>query len=308
MNKKKIFSLIVIVSVACNVILFWNFFSGFQNGSIKDLEEKYPLLSKRVLREVPIDILINFLDLRKSLHSMVDPYGDNFALYFEYLPTGTSIGINSNNEYYVASLFKLPVVMSYYKHKENNHITTDKIVGIRPDEVDPRFGDLWKKGVGYQISLEDAAKIAITDSDNTAVQVLGPYIGEKDFQDVYDAIDIELKISSEGALLSPKNYSSILKSLYFSAVLNRDNSEKILEYLDDSKFNDKLPAGVPENIPVAHKIGVIDGQSYLDCGIVYAPRRPYLLCMVSKSDEVTARDRMKKVSKAVYDFVSTTGK
>lgn len=295
--------------MCANFVLIWfSFVNQNSSKNINDLEKKYSFLSKRVLREVPTDILINFLELRNNVRLITDPYKDSFALYFEYLPTGTSIGINATNEYYVASLFKLPVVMAYFKHKENNNITIDNKVKIRPDEIDSRFGDLWKKGVGYEISLEEAARTAIVDSDNTAAQVLGPYIDDRDFKNVYDGIDIDLKISSQGALLSPKNYSSILKSLYFTAVLNKDNSEKILEYMTQTKFDDKLVAGVPDGVPIAHKIGVIDGQAYLDCGIVYVPRRPYILCMVSKSNEEIARDRMKTISKTIYDFVSKVGK
>ena len=70
------------------------------------LEKQYPLLSKRILQEFPQDILMNFLDLRKNLKQMVSLYDNNFGLYFEYLPTGTSININGNNEIYAASLFK----------------------------------------------------------------------------------------------------------------------------------------------------------------------------------------------------------
>lgn len=309
-NNKRIFSLIFGVSIFLNLILFFQIYESGKNKNIEDSAEvaesskKYPLLAKRILNEFPNDLLINFLGLRSKTKEITQQYDGKFAMYFEYLPTGTSIGINEKDEFFAASLFKLPVVMAYFRDKEQNKITIDRKVKIKPDEIDDRFGTLYQKGAGYEISLDEAARLAIVDSDNTAAKVLGPYISADDFKDVYDAIDIDLKLTDKGAVLTAKHYSSILKALYFAAVLTKDDSQTVLSYLTQSEFTDKLAAGIPLDVPVAHKIGVIEGEAYMDCGIVYVPRRPYLLCMISKSDEKTAQDRMKLISKTVYDFVS----
>ena len=265
----------------------------------------YPYLSQRILRDNPSDFIFNFLDLRSNLHAKLDPLANNFAMYFEYLPTGTSIGINSSNEFYAASLFKLPVVMAYFRHKERLNSQEKIKIKLTSEMIDSRFGDLWKKGVGYEISFDDAAKIALVKSDNTAAEALGQVITQKDFDDVYQGLDIDVQIASQGAILSAKNYASILRALYFSAVLTKSDSQKILSYLAETEFNDKLAAGVPEGVIVAHKIGVIDQDSYRDCGIVYVPGRPYILCMISRGTEQQAQQRMREVSQMVYDYVVT---
>ena len=287
-------------------------FSDLDNQYFAALQQNtYSLLSRRVLVENSSDIIINFLSLRSRLNEMTQPYGNNFALYFEYLPTGVSIGVNSGQEFYSASLFKLPVVMAYFRHKENNNINYDIKEKLTTNMLDSRYGNLWIRGAGYQIGLDEAAKLALTDSDNTAVNALGPYITSSDFNDVYNAIDIDLNLTSNGVISTAKSYSSILKSLFFSALLSKDDSQKILSYLTESKFNDKLVAGLPSGVTVAHKIGVYQNggdKAYSDCGIVYIPNRPYMLCMISKSDEQTARDRMKLISQTVYDYVSSADK
>ena len=264
---------------------------------------QYPLLSPRILRDTRSDFIFNFLELRKNLHSVLDPLQDKFALYFEYLPTGTSISINSSNEFYAASLFKLPVVMAYFRHKERLHTTTEQKIKLTPEMIDSRFGDLWQKGVGYEIGMDEAAELALTKSDNTAAEALGPAITQEDFDDVYQGLDINIQIASQGAIMTAKNYSSVLKALYFSAVLTKDDSQKILTYLTKTDFNDKLVAGIPTGVTIAHKIGVIDKNAYRDCGIIYVPNRPYILCMVSTGTEDEARIRMSQVSKLIYTYV-----
>ena len=174
--------------------------------------------------------------------------------------------------------------------------------------LDSEFGNLWKKGEGYKLKASEAVKLALIESDNTAAQALLPFVTTKDFNAVYEALDIDLRTDNKGALVSAKNYSSILKALYFSSVIGKDSSEEILDLLTKTKFSDKLAASVPEDVRVAHKIGDFidkDGNNgYRDCGIVYVPRRPYVLCMFSVGDEQLARERMQLASKTIYDYVA----
>lgn len=295
---------IIILSLLANVVL--GFFLWRGGLPRRDGVAFYPFLSKRILQEEQNDILINFLDLRRQLRAMVAPYQDTFAFYFEYLPTGTSIGVNEKIEFSAASLIKVPIVMAYYHFKERTGLTVDKTVKITQDQIDRGFGELWKKGEGAEISLEEAARLSLVESDNTAVVVLAGNTPMEDFDAVYEGLDIDLTVESEETIITVKQYASVLKALYFSSVLGKDSSQKILELLTYSSFHDKLVAGIPQGVTVANKFGVLGNELFQDCGIVYVPRRPYVLCMVSHSNEDEARIRMKDVSAAIYDFVSSS--
>lgn len=286
---------------------------GKNNTNVGKNPSNYPYLAKRIFAENFSDILINFLELRTDLRNITEPNGDKFSLYFEYLPTGVSININGTTEFHQASLFKVPVVMSYYHQRERLRDPGDPVLTIQKEDLDDEFGDLWKKGVGYKIKMSEAIRLALAESDNTAIKMIVPRITKQDFDDVYSSLDIDLNTDSSGAVITTKGYSSILKALYFSSVLEPEDSQHILNILTKTKFVDKLPAGVPQNISVAHKIGVFNKgkdtpEAYMDCGIVYIPNRPYSLCMYVESDEQTARERMRIISKKVYDYVSTVAK
>lgn len=268
-----------------------------------EMEREYPHLSKRILQEYQNDILISFNTLRDELNAVSAPWGNTFGFYFEYLPTGVSIGINSTADFYTASLVKVPIIMAFLKNVEDGEFDIDKKVVIESRHADPAFGSLWKN-VGKEISLRDAVRLSLTESDNTASMILRDFISEEDLISVYEGLDMELVVEQKQGVLNARQYTSILKALYFASIVNKENSEMILDYLADSKFKDKLAAGVPEGTDVANKIGVLPGQLYSDCGIVYVPRRPYVLCMISGTDEETARQRMKQVSTIVYKFVT----
>lgn len=292
------------------VVIALSFKPLLERHSFDQKEKKYPLLSKRILNEFPNDILINFLQLRKDLNEQVAPYGTDFGIYFEYLPTGTSIGINSNNEFYAASLFKVPVIMAYYKFLERTGEENDleEEVTVEQDDIDSQYGELWKQGPGTKVKMDEAIRLALEKSDNTAAKMIARRVGQEDFDSVYEGLDIELETASGGAILTARNYTSILKSLYYASLLEKEDSNQILEHLTRSQFNDKLPAGVPEGIKVAHKIGEYndykENKAFMDCGIIYVPRRPYSVCMISVGDEKVARERMKKASQTIYNYVA----
>lgn len=311
-DKNKIFILIFTFSILLNISFFY-VLVGNKSGldflkKTSALESKYPFLSRRILASSSNDILLNFLKLRQILNKQTEPYKDSFGVYFEYLPTGTSIGVNSTNEFYSASLFKTPIIMAYYHYLERTGKNGEDLI-IQKEDINKNFGDLWKRGAGAKISSEEAVKLALSESDNTAARVIARRIQDQDFQAVYDSLGVDFVTGSGGAIISTRDYSTILKALYFSSVLNRDDSNKILKYLSESQFNDKLVAGLPSGTLVAHKIGDYrdekNNQAYTDCGIVYLPQRPYMLCMLSVGDENTARERMSKLSKTIFDYVST---
>ncbi len=271
----------------------------------QQLSVSHPLLSKKLFSPVyDNDLINNFLPLRQQVHQITDPYQDSVALYFEYLPTGTSIGVNENDEFTAASLLKVPVIMAYLHKKERLGVKLDPTVTIQPNELNSEFGDLYKKGAGASLNLGDAVKAALQQSDNTASLVLADQLSDDDFMYVYEGLDIQPETENKSPIITANQYSSILRSLYFSSILTNNDSEYILDLMTKTDFHDMLPSGVPDNVPVAHKIGLIDKQIYSDCGIVYVPNRPYLLCIISKSDKDTAKTRMHDISKAVYDYVA----
>ena len=89
-------------------------------------------------------------------------------------------------------------------------------------------------------------------------------------------------------------------------MVNPKASEAMIAFLKDQKFNDIIPALLPEDVEVAHKTGVITGLHH-DSGIVFLPDgRAYVLVILSKEmdDFEAGTQMMARVSKLVYDYVT----
>ena len=111
-------------------------------------------------------------------------------------------------------------------------------------------------------------------------------------------------------MLSAENYASFFRVLFNASYLSRSLSEKALSLLAQSDFKDGLVAGVPPGIKVAHKFGFritgINGEikQLHDCGIIYYPRHPYLLCiMTSGKSYEYLDDAIKELSRVVYQEI-----
>lgn len=100
-RKKKLKIVILgVIIFASGVMLGGLGLRVINNKIAQEQQAKYDLLSRRVLIENPNDILLDFTPLKKELESYAANIAgkDKISLYFEYLPTGSSIGINEDKE------------------------------------------------------------------------------------------------------------------------------------------------------------------------------------------------------------------
>lgn len=274
------------------------------------LQNNTQLVSKRVFIDNPNDILINFVPLREDLQNLLKQNDDTVSLYFEYLPSGTSIGINERNEIRLASLSKIPTAMAIYSKIEKGKLSKDDTITLDDKHIDATFGTLYKKGAGSEATLGEIMEHAITESDNTAQNVLLSLLTPEEINSVFEYLDIPFKSENNYPIISAKNYSSILRSLYLSSFVGYESSQEILNLMTQSIYTDKIPAGVPKDIPVAHKIGVFETEeqsqesTFSDCGIVYVPKRPYILCIMTRGTDEFTQNTMRAISKTIYDYVS----
>jgi beta-lactamase class A len=311
MKRNNFLILLLVVSVALNT--WFAYTSSTKKTSQEEIignKKEFPLLSKRIFVEDPNDVILNFIPLRQALREYVSEQNGKVGIYFEYLPSGISIGVNEKEEVPIASLSKVPIAMSIMKKVEQGTIALTDILTIEKKHLDSKFGTLWKKGEGATFSVEELVTFSLVESDNTANDLLFSQLTPTEINAVYENFDIDVNTKDTIQKISPKSYSSIFRSLFLSSFLSEEHSSYILDILTRTAFNDKIPAGIPPSVRVAHKIGIfqrIDNKQnvFTDCGIVYVPKRQYVLCIfVETSDENEARKHMSYLSNMIYQYIT----
>jgi len=291
------------------LVLGFVFWPHKQPSSQSQNPDDFPLLARRIFAENPAQPIVNFSELRKTLKNY---YADNNLtgnLYFEYMPTGTSIRINGDDQEVAASLIKLPVAMELYRAAELNKIDLDKTITLKPEWLNDKFGTLYEKGAGYQLTLREAAEIMLKESDNTALTAIAMSIEGlvPADENPFESLDVDFHQNQDLTIsISARSYSSILKCLYFSCYLEKPHSQELLSYLSEATFRSRLVAGIDDDIPVAHKIGNFADTTQSDCGIVYLPGKNYILCaMVDGPDNDISNQHIAELSRLTYEFVKS---
>jgi beta-lactamase class A len=292
-------------------ILFGFLLSNSINSK-NDANVDLSLLAKRTLIDNPNDQKVNFTSLRNELENYVveleaDEEINSASVYFEYLPSGVSINVNEKNESIGASLMKVPFVMNLYKMAEEGKLDLDSQVKLKKEWLNSEYGTLYEKGEGYSISLREAAKLTLEDSDNTALLLISESLEGllEDGEDAINYLDVDYELNSdESVLISTKSYSSILKCLYLACFNSPENSQEMLTYLSQSSFTNRLTSLLPKDLTVAHKIGTFSDKFQSDCGIVYVPERNYLLCVMVDGKDPAASRTIAVISSKVHSYIS----
>jgi beta-lactamase class A len=273
----------------------------------------FPLINPGVTANLGKHFIINFKPLEDQLRGINDRYHQKTYIYFAFLNNAAWLGFNEDKLFTAASTVKVPLAMAIMKMVEQGKLSLSQSYTLDQLDLDSHFGDLYQVGADNSFTLEELLKIMLENSDNTAMNALYKVlklIGVDDpFGDVYNFMGwqgvTDIGQVPKYNMINLKTLSNMFIALYNAKYDNVADSQQILNYLDNSTSNDELPAGVPQDISVAHKFGVnITDQTYSDCGIVYAPNRNYLLCLGSQgAPKKTADAFMVEASKAVYQYV-----
>lgn len=240
------------------------------------------------------------------------------SVYFRDMNNGPWFGINSEATFSPASLLKLPLAVAYYKLNERTPGIMQKTITYKgPDSSWPAIIQTippkQSLQAGQVYSIEELIRRMLSYSDNLSYYILFSNIQPEDLQQVYS--DFNLNLNGPGAAddstVTVKGYSSFFRILYNASYLNQQDSEKVLSLLAGSDFNQGLADGVPANVSVAHKFGEreLDGSpldQIHDCGIVYYPTHPYLLCVMTQGLNIDKQiSAIKQISSLVYQQVDT---
>lgn len=251
-------------------------------------------------------------EVNKESDSLKDKYKiKDVSLYFRDLNNGPWIGINEEDVFSPASLSKTPLIMALFKYAETHPDILNKEIITKESDISVdsnqniTFPDVLKKDNKY--TLLQVAESMIQKSDNAGVGILLKNIPNNYISDVFYTIGVPYENVNTEVNLTVKDYSAFFRVLFNSSYLDRDMSEKALEILSKSEYKNGLVAGVPDGIVIAHKFGerVIDNVYQLhDCGIIYYPNNPYLLCVMTRGDSFENQaDYIKDISSYIYSEI-----
>ncbi len=236
---------------------------------------------------------------------------DLMSVYVRDLNNGPWVAVNQTENFIGGSLLKVPLLISYLKMAESDPKLLEKVIEYKEKKVDNNqyYQSLTELEVGKSYTVQQLLEYMVYYSDNNAAYLLTQNMGETNFDEVFRALGFGDPDPNKPFPVNTITYTAFFRILFNASYLSKTSSEKALSMLSKTEFNRGIQAGIPKNIIASHKFGIrSDGDinQLHDCGIVYYPNHPYLLCVMSRGGTF---DNMAKsiadVSKFVYEHVLT---
>lgn len=322
-SRRFLITMNIILIAALVLTLCFNNNDGHDGGVVtRDVNDEYkmtnPILDyENLVSGEGVAIPVGLVN--KKVEDIEDLDGvTHVSLYYRDLNNGQWIGVNEKEEFYPASLLKVPTMMAFLKGAERNESILNQTVVIDAKNdlrVEQNIPSSETVVPGEKYSFLEVLDYMITRSDNIAAQVILDYTDKNDVKNVFSSIGVPFIDTKTEPIVRVKDYAGFFRVLYNSSYLNRKMSELALEILSVSEYKDGLVAGVPNDVVVAHKFGeravvddngkIVPGQTQIhDCGIIYYPKNPYLLCIMTIGSNFAAQQNaIKELSRFIYDEI-----
>ena len=243
--------------------------------------------------------------LRRTLDEVTRGYEGIVGISLRNLATGESLSIRGAETFPTASLIKVAVLVALLDEVERGTMRLDEpITMIARDRVGGS-GVLQHLHPGLQLTVEDAARLMIGISDNTATNLLLDKLNVRTVWTKMEALGLpHTKIHSKTFLratsvamdssvryglgvTTPDETVQLFALLHAGRAVSPRMDSVAIAMLRTNEDWTKLARWLPEGAGIAHKSGDVD-QSRADCGILYGPDAPVALCVMTRENRDTS--------------------
>ncbi len=240
--------------------------------------------------------------LRHTLDSLVDAHHGTIGYSIIDIENGVRMSRRGDETFPTASLIKVPILVTVYDLVAKGRLSlSDPLTVLKIDQV-PGSGVLQYMHNGMSLSVEDAAWLMITLSDNTATNLLLDRIIIRRVWDKMDSLGLHnTKVHSKSFLrnssvamdssikyglgvTTPNEMAHLFELLALGKAVNPTADSAMLAMLEQNENYEKLQRFV-YGARAAHKSGETD-QVRNECSLFYLRNR-IVVCALSKENKDT---------------------
>ena len=270
--------------------------------------------------------------LAAQLTARIAGSGATVGLYYKDLARPESLTISADLRFHAASTMKVPVMIQVFRDAESGRLSLDSQLVVRNefrsladgstyqlDKADDSDSSLYDK-VGTPMKVRDLVELMITVSSNLATNNLIDVVSAARVNATLralgiDSVDVKRGVEDGPAFraginntLTARGLGLVFASLADGSAAGATSCAQMLEVLLRQRFNDRIPAGLPEHTKVAHKTGDITGANH-DGGIVYMDGRPrYVLVVLTRgiNDQKTSSKLIADLAGMIHTRLTPT--
>jgi len=254
------------------------------------------------------------VDLARNLSELSSRAPGNVGIMVEDVDTGLSTGINSGANMPAASTIKIPVMVEVFRQMARGTFDLNRLLTLQAGDRDYGWGDLAGAPAGSRYSVARLLTLMITESDNTATNMLIRLVGRAHINTTMRSLGLRQTvvgdyIRSDGDIrslrTSPQDMTMLLLDMVHDSLVNPWSSREMIQILAGQHHNGLLPEPLPPGTTIAHKTGTLH-DTLNDVGIVYLGNAPYIISvMTTHLPSLDAGRRfIRGVSRLAYDALA----
>ena len=263
--------------------------------------------------------------LESRVRGIISASGAEVAVAYRTLDGSRELLIDPDKPFHAASTMKVPVMIELFRQAHEGRLSLDDRLPVRNEFHSLADGSTFSlsvgddsdaevyAAVGQTLTLRQLCEAMITVSSNFAANLLIERLGVANIQRTVkalggDGMQVLRGVEDQKAFdLGLNNTTTalgllvLLQRLAHGTAVDAQADAAMIDILKRQKFNDAIPAGLPDGTPVAHKTGNIT-RIHHDAAIVYASR-PYVLVLLVRGveDQKKSAVLMAELSRTVYE-------
>jgi beta-lactamase class A len=229
------------------------------------------------------------VQLQNQLNLLSTHAPGHVGIFVKDLTTGLSTGVNESANMPAASIIKIPVMVEVFRQMAAGNFDLNREVTLQRPDRDDGWGDLVYSHLGNRYSVANLLRLMITESDNTATNMLIRLVGRVHINQTMVRLGLQQTrladyIRSDGDIrslrTSPLDMSRLLDRMAHDDLVDEWSSRAMIAILTGQRHNGLLPEPLPAGTQIAHKTGTLH-DTLNDVGIVYLNNSPYIIAVLT---------------------------
>src|SRR4051812_48081274 len=248
------------------------------------------------------------------------------GLAYVDLGSTDTLFLNADTSFHAASTMKVPVMIELFRQASSGSfgmrqplMLVNQFASIVDgsayalDETSDSDSTVYRR-IGQRVTIDTLLRHMITRSSNFATNTLIGLVSASAVTNTMrslGALRIQVlrgvedgKAFEKGLnnTTTARDLAQIFRAIEEGRAGSPDATRQMREILLGQEFNEKIPAGLPSGVRVAHKTGEITAHSH-DAAIVYPPgRAPYVLVVLTRgiTDGSRASRLIADISSIIY--------
>jgi beta-lactamase class A len=269
-----------------------------------------------VLEDVPSEERDRLERDLRELEEKIKAYEGVAGVYVRDLEGGWGYGIRSEEEFFSASVIKVPIMVAVYRKVDSGELSFTDSFPTEPGDWAAGAGWMQWEEAGQSYTVGDYLWMMMTQSDNVATNALVRIVGGPDYvNEVARSLGAEdtalyQKVTSERGVVpqydnrtTTRDMAVMLEEIAIGEAASAESCEYMTELMQANELDSWLEDPLPPDVAVAHKGGWLYGV-YDEVGIVSHPDRPYSVAVLTKysADPEVAMPKLEDISKDIWEI------